>query len=354
MLKRGLWENIREIGREFFGQQNVEKICFSLEIVGEFLVLPGGGESTVFSQKIAWAFICWCKEKKNLKAETVKQYLGAIKKISKLLLALRTDKNGNKSKGEKMLGEILLRGYKNMERGKRKRTPVKPVNLTILREIHRNMIHSGLSKGTRLAVWAACVLAFWGSFRLAEILPSKLLAFDKFSDLLWNDIHWKQKSVLVNIKQPKVPNGWSDTVEIFQIPATYFCPRRALKKLMHYWDRKEKNFEHRPVFRTSSGKILTKGKFLKLIRKELRQSEGFSKGITGKSFRSGLPSELENFTDDFKERHIKILGRWKSNAYQSYIRKGRKEKKRVIKEIANTLLSKLSMQDIQRAKRSAR
>jgi hypothetical protein len=135
------------------------------------------------------------------------------------------------------------------------------------------MKHSKLAKGTRLAVWAACVLAFWGSFRLTEILPSKLLAFDKFSDLLWDDIHWKKESVLVNIKQPKVPNGWSDTVEIFQVPATYFCPRRALKKLKHYWDKKEENFEHRPVFRISSGEILTKGKFLKLIQKELQQSE---------------------------------------------------------------------------------
>jgi hypothetical protein len=216
------------------------------------------------------------------------------------------------------------------------------------------MKHSSFTKGTRLAVWAACVLAFWGSFRLTEILPSKLLAFDKFSDLLWDDIHWKKERVLVNIKQPKVPNGWSDTVEVFQVPATYFCPRRALKKLKHYWDKKEENFEHRPVFRISSGEILTKGKFLKLIQKELQQSEGFARGITGKSFRSGLPSELENFPEDFKERHLKILGRWKSNAYQSYIRKDRKEKKRVIKEIANTLLSKLSSQDSQRAKRNAR
>jgi hypothetical protein len=105
------------------------------------------------------------------------------------------------------------------------------------------------------------------------------------------------------------------------------------------------------VFRTSSGKILTKGKFLTTIKNRLQQSEKALGQITGKSFRSGLASELENFSNTFKERHIKILGHWKSNAYQRYLRKFRKEKKLVTKEIADTLLSKLSLQDNHRGKR---
>jgi hypothetical protein len=97
---------------------------------------------------------------------------------------------------------------------------------------------------------------------------------------------------------------------------------------------------------------LTKGKFLATIKKGLQQSGDTGGHITGKSFRSGIASELENFPKTFKERHIKILGRWKSNSYQRYIRKFRKEKKLVMKEIADTLLSKFSSQASRRGGKS--
>jgi hypothetical protein len=304
------------------------------------------------TQQKSWAFICWCKEQGKLKAETVKQYLGAIEKISDLLSVLQNSENSGITQRERNVERILLAGYKNIEKRKRKHKPVKPINLSILLQIRNNLSNTKMGRGSRLAIWAASLLAFWGSFRLAEILPSRRLAFDKFSDLLWNDIHWRKESFLLDIKQPKISHGWADRVEIFQIASSHFCPVHALKKLKHYWKRKDKNYKSKPVFRSSSGKILTKRKFLSTIRKGLQQSGKPWKQITGKSFRSALASELENFSNTFKERHIKILGRWKSNAYQRYIRKFRKEKKLVMKEIADTLLSNFSSQDSNRGKRS--
>jgi hypothetical protein len=291
----------------------------------KFMSQHGGG-GLEFTQQKSWAFLCWCKKEEKLKAETVKQYLGAIEKVSDLLATLQNSENSGTIKREGNFKKILLTGYKNMEKCKGKHKPVKPINLTILHQIQRNLSNTMIGRGSRLAIWAASLLAFWGSFRLAEILPSRRLAFDTFLDLLWNDIHWKKESFLLDVKQPKISNGWSDKVEIFQISSSRFCPVHALKKLKHYWKRKDRNYKCKPVFRTFSGKILTKGKFLSTIRRGLQQSEKPWRQITGKSFRSGLASELENFSNTFKKRHIKILGRWKSNAYQRYIRKFRKEK----------------------------
>jgi hypothetical protein len=314
----------------------------------EFISQQGEGKLD-FTQEKGWAFICWCNRRKKLKAETVKQYLAAVEKIWDLTATFR---NGGDSNEKRKVGKILLTGYKNLERGKKKHTPVKPMNLAILQRIHKNLRCTQIGRGTRLAIWATSLLAFWGSFRLAEILPSRRLAFDKFSDLLWDDIQLRKNSLLLNLKQPKVPNGWADKVEVFRISNSLFCPVHALKKLKRYWKRKDKNYKGKPVFRTSSGKILTKRFFLTTIKNGLQPSEKVLSQITGKSFRSGLASELENFSHTFKERHIKILGRWKSNAYQRYIRKFRKEKKLVMKEIADTLLSKLSLQDNLREKRN--
>jgi hypothetical protein len=147
------------------------------------------------------------------------------------MASLRNTGNTGSVNQKRSLRKILLMGYKNMEKGRKKHTPVKPINLTILQQIRRNLNSTKIGRGTRLAIWAASLLAFWGSFRLAEILPSRRLAFDKFSDLLWNDIQWKKESLLLNIKQPKIPNGWADKVEIFQVSASHFLPSACFKKI---------------------------------------------------------------------------------------------------------------------------
>ncbi len=182
------------------------------------------------------------------------------------MATLRNTGNSESINQKGSLRKILLTGYKNMEKGKKKHTLVKPMNLSILQQIRKNLSNAQIGRGTRLAIWAASLLAFWESFRLAEILPSRRLAFDKFSDLLWNDIQWRKDSLLLNLKQPKIPYGWADEVEIFRVSASRFCPVHALKKLKHYWKRKDENYKCRPVFRTSLGKILTKGKFLTTIK----------------------------------------------------------------------------------------
>jgi hypothetical protein len=51
------------------------------------------------------------------------------------------------------------------------------------------------------------------------------------------------------------------------------------------------------------------------------------------------------------QRHLTSLGHWKGNTYQRYIRKDKKEKKATVKEIANTLLSKLSLQENRAARK---
>jgi hypothetical protein len=59
----------------------------------------------------------------------------------------------------------------------------------------------------------------------------------------------------------------------------------------------------------------------------------------GKSFRCGIPSSLENFPENFCENHLKSLGRWRSHAYQRYMRNHEPEFKWVFQKIADRLLT---------------
>ncbi len=102
--------------------------------------------------------------------------------------------------------------------------------------------------------------------------------------------------------------------------------------------------EGTPVFRVSGGGSLSRGIFLKIVKEALALSGHNKKGISGESFRSGIPSELEVFPEEFKERHLKVLGRWKSSAYQIYIRKEIPKKRKIQSIIADVLIKNFHSQ----------
>jgi hypothetical protein len=121
-----------------------------------------------------------------------------------------------------------------------------------------------------------------------------------------------------------------------------FCPVAALSSLED-WQRDRKLWDSNlPVFRRSSGRNLTKYVFLKAINVSLRAQLGKGVALSGKSFRSGIPSCLENFPESFQENHLKSLGRWKGQAYQKYMRNDEPEFKWVFQEISNRLLTNFS------------
>jgi hypothetical protein len=200
----------------------------------------------------------------------------------------------------------LLRGMENLRMGKKKtRSDAVPVTPDTLK-----LIKKGLSRTkerlTGQTIWTCCLVAFWGAFRLGELLGKSELKFDKFSDLLWE-------------------------------PDEGLCPVRALRRLKASQGNLGLGESHLPVFRKSSGKFLTKGGFLDEINRILGRH---SIGLTGKSFRTGLPSALENFPQIFQESHLKALGRWKGRSYQLYMKNDTPEFRWVFQLVANTLLNR--------------
>jgi hypothetical protein len=218
------------------------------------------------------------------------------------------------------------------------------MDLQTLSWIRKGLLRGNWRKVTRTSVWAACLLAFWGSFRLSEILPSSKKRFDKFSDLLWKDLGLNENRLEIHLKSPKISYGWGNNVVLFTVPCKLFCPVRWVKKLRLIQEMKGILQEGSPVFRVSGGESLSRGVFLKIIKEALALSGHNKKGISGKSFRSGIPSELEVFPEEFKERHLKALGRWKSSAYQIYIRKEIPEKRKIQSIIADVLIKNFHSQ----------
>ena len=73
-----------------------------------------------------------------------------------------------------------------------------------------------------------------------------------------------------------------------------------------------------PLFILKDGRVLTKSKLIELVRQALQQAGIQSKTYSGHSFRIGAATTAA--ARGIPESLIKTLGRWKSDAYQAYIK----------------------------------
>jgi hypothetical protein len=97
-----------------------------------------------------------------------------------------------------------------------------------------------------------------------------------------------------------------------------------------------------PVFRVDGGKILTKTVFLEWVNRAKGSHRYY---LSGKSFRSAIPSILENFPTSFCEAHLKALGRWLGFSYQRYMRNDPPEFEWVFRTVADTIFKINSPQE---------
>jgi hypothetical protein len=166
-------------------------------------------------------FIGWCRARGKLSAGSVKVYLGELKRLEEMRRQLRQG-------GGDFIEKELLKGYENLgkeKRGKKKRGAI-PVNLEILDVVRKKLKKSGWAEGSRLCLWAACLIAFWGAVRLSEILPKGDRLFDKFSDLLWKNVKWdSEKGMKLEIRGGKVPGPPGNCVRLFAVKKTEILSR---------------------------------------------------------------------------------------------------------------------------------
>ncbi len=96
--------------------------------------------------------------------------------------------------------------------------------------------------------------------------------------------------------------------------------------------------------------MLTKSVFLNWVNRAAGKGKI---SLSGKSFRTAIPSAMESFPVSFKESHVKALGRWKGNSYQLYMKNDSPEFKWVFEMVAKTLLSGTLSQEGEKSRPSS-
>lgn len=73
-----------------------------------------------------------------------------------------------------------------------------------------------------------------------------------------------------------------------------------------------------PLFILEGGSFLTRTRFAAMVAECLQQAKIDSRGYSTHSFRIGVATSAKDA--GISDVHIKMLGRWKSEAYQLYVK----------------------------------
>ena len=188
---------------------------------------------------------------------------------------------------------------------------------------HSIACHTSWSDFEKSLRWTVVLVAWWGSFRIGELLSQNSTSFHSSNTLLASDITCQDDSIAIWLRNPKINReALGDVVEIWGID------KRAdidpVRKLKAYILRRGQVFgsaESYPLFMHENGSIYTKqelNKDLAILLSNYPELQTERDSWTGHSFRAGLTTVLSNL--GFSKEQIKSWGRWTSNAFKVYIK----------------------------------
>jgi hypothetical protein len=283
------------------------------------------------SENVLGDFIDWATFSRNIKPSSIVSYISHLKLIHKL-------RKIDDSACNSFLCKTLIKGAENLQFYSNKQKHVKKtMTLPLLRLLGHSIANSGWSTHSQSVVWACYTVAFFGSYRLGEILPKHENTFNPFETLLWSDVKFiETDSIQIHSKITKTRKPGGEYVSLFTFPYHGCCPVAALKFLAKISNaNKNNNF---PVFRFNNGRHLTKNFLNKLIGSHLKPHIGDDSFFYScKSFRAALPSALASDPHSDNDRSIKQWGRWSSDAFERYTKLNHNARKKLFKKFSKVL-----------------
>jgi len=178
------------------------------------------------SEKILMDYAVWAFKTAKVKGATVEAYLHLLKGVHKL-------KNLDTRGFDSYALKALIKGKQNLEvYDSEAKATRKVMTLALLKLLGHAIAKSGWSDNSKLVVWGAATVAFFGSLRCGEILPQNEKSFNPSDTLLWKDVKiFDDDHVLLHIKCTKNKTRGGEFVDIFGFEGHGVCPVKALKKL---------------------------------------------------------------------------------------------------------------------------
>jgi len=285
------------------------------------------------SEATTITFILWLANERKAKAATINSYLAGVRQLH-VMKGLEAPRLRTGLVKLALKGKAHLDAAERRSQGKATRQPITPDILLLLKARLKSSVMAAVDKRM---IWAVCTASFFGAFRGAELLCRSEQKFDPAYTLLAEDVALSQSretgesSLQFKIKAPKEDKlGRSTIVDVFQSRED-ICPVAAFKK----WRALGPPFEvGQPAFRWENGTPLTSRKLNSILKDRLTgYLEGAEELYTTHSFRTGAASMMG--TLGFSDEDIKAIGKWSSDAFLSYTKLPRTQRRAVAKDFSS-------------------
>lgn len=227
--------------------------------------------------------------------------------------------------------ELALRGTRREQSGSPKQTRL-PITPGILNKMLQ-VWNRDPTKWDHVMLWAACCLGFFGFLRSGEFTAPEREEFDPGEHLTFRDVAIDNaadpRMISVRIKQSKT-DPFRQGVSIFLgRTEAVICPVAAL---LAYLARRGSG--DGPLFRFENGQPLTRSRLVIEVRKALQEAGLQPEIYSGHSFRIGAATTAA--ACGISAEVIKTLGRWRSQAYQLYVKLPRSQLSDISRKLALT------------------
>ena len=238
---------------------------------------------------------------------TVKTYLSAVRHMH---IANNIEEPKMAQMPKLKLVERGIKRRSAVECSKRERLPITPA---ILRQL-KSLWAPRATEYEQIMMWAVCCTAFFGFFRLGELLeatPQSRVGI-KAKDVTVDNVI-EPTVISLHLRQSKTDQfGKGADIHLGRTKQDV-CPVTALLAYLALRGNAEG-----PLFQCKDGTALSKQEFVSKLRVALAELGINEKAYAGHSFRIGAATTAADV--GLEDSTIKLLGRWESNAFQTYIR----------------------------------
>ena len=160
-----------------------------------------------FGTHEALMYIGWLKNSRNVSVSTIDKYLSGIR-----LMHLKEGYNVPALRPDIVQSVLVgLEQQENVEKRLKGKVERLAVTKSVLKLIKHELKKKNWSLAKKRIIWAICLLAFHGSFRIHELLSREMSSFDPSATLLLKDINIEEcdvnnepiKMLKIWLKSPK-------------------------------------------------------------------------------------------------------------------------------------------------------
>ncbi|XP_066437473.1 uncharacterized protein [Eleutherodactylus coqui] len=200
----------------------------------------------------------------------------------------------------------ILRGWK---KDKRRVDARRPITYNLLCKLLDVLEATCVNAEEALLFRAAFMLAFFAALRISELVPASK---KKVGGLLFNDVLLLNDTLRVRVSRSKTDiYGRGEWLSIGSLGARW-CPVDTVRRYLASRVTSGQFLVH------ASGLPLTRFQFSSVLRASLREVGLEASEFGTHSFRIGAATTAE--LGGMNEVEVKRLGRWRSQAYKSYVR----------------------------------